>query len=136
MRTLRLARVAAEAEGLLLRRRLRRIAIRAALGAVAAAFVVGAATMLHVYAWERLRPLWGPETTALAMAGGDALVAVVLAVLALRTPADPIAAEAALVRDKALTEMRSAFTLTSWLRPLAGILVEQWLMRRARKPPP
>jgi hypothetical protein len=132
MRTLRLARVAAEAEGLLLRRRLRRIAIRAGLGAVAMLFLVGAATMLHVYAWVRLRPIWGPDITALALAGFDAVLAIIIALFALWTPSDRIASEAITVRDKAMVEMRSAFSITSMLKPLAGILFEQWLVRRKK----
>jgi hypothetical protein len=133
MRTLRLARVAAEAEGLLLRRRLRRVAIRAVLGAVAMFFVVGVVTMLHVYAWVRLEPLWGPETTALAIAGVDLVIAVIIGLFAAWTPQDSIAASAVAVRDQAMTEMRSAFTVTSMLKPLMGILFEQWLVRRGRK---
>jgi hypothetical protein len=132
MRTLRLARVAAEAEGLLLRRRLRRIAIRAALGAVAMLFLIGAATMLHVYAWVRLRPIWGPDVTALTLAGFDAALAIIIALFALWTPSDRIAAEAIALRDKAMVEMRSAFTITSMLKPLAGILFEQWLVRKKK----
>jgi hypothetical protein len=133
MRTLRLARVAAEAEGLLLRRRLRRLAIRAVLGAVAMLFVVGVVTMLHIYAWVRLEPIWGRETTALTLAGCDAAVAIVMALFAVWTPQDSIAASAVAVRDQAMTEMRSAFTVTSMLKPLLGILFEQWLVRRGRK---
>jgi hypothetical protein len=133
MRTLRLARVAAEAEGLLLRRRLRGLAIRVALAVVALAFLAGAATMLHVYAWVRLVPVWGPETTALALAGGDAAVAIVVGLFAARTPVDKIAIDAVAVRDQALNEMRNVFSITSMLKPLSGILLEQWLMRRRAK---
>jgi hypothetical protein len=135
MRTLRLARVAAEAEALLLRRRLRQAAIRAVLGAVAALFLIGAVTMLHVYAWVRLVPLWGPELTALVLAGADAAVAIIVALFALHTPTDPIAAGAVAVRDQAMNEMRTAFTIGALLRPLTGIVLEQWLMRRSRKKP-
>ncbi len=133
MRTLRLARVAAEAEGLRLRRRLRAIVIRAVLAAVAALFALGALALLHVYVWLRLDPLWGPETATLALAGGDAVVAIVIALFALRTPTDRIAISAVAVRDQALNEMRNVFTITSILKPLAGLLFEQWLMRRKKK---
>jgi hypothetical protein len=133
MRTLRLARVAAEAEALLLRRRLRQTVIRAVLGAVAAVFLIGAVAMLHVYAWVRLVPEWGPAMTALALAGGDAVVAIVVALFALRTPADPIAISAVAVRDQAMNEMRNALTLGTLVKPLAGIVLEQWLTRRSRK---
>ena len=133
MRTLRLARVAAEAEGLLLRRRLRRAAIRAVLGLVALMFVVGVVTMLHVYAWTRLQPVWGPETTALILTGADAAVAIIIALFAVWSPRDGIAESAIMVRDQAVQQMRSAFTVTSMLRPLMGILFEQWLVRRRRK---
>jgi hypothetical protein len=133
MRTLRLARVAAEAEALLLRRRLRQVAIRAVLGTVATVFLLGALAMLHVYVWVRLVPEWGPAMTALALAGADAAVAVIFALVALRTPADPIAISAVAVRDQAMNEMRNAFTVGALLRPLTGIVLEQWLARRTRK---
>ncbi len=135
MRTLRLARVAAEAEGLLLRRRLRRIVIRAMLGGVAGVFLLGTLAMLHVYVWLRLRQSWPPETAALILAGCDLVVAAVIALFALWTPTDRIAAEAVMVRDKAMIEMRSAFSVASLLRPLGGLLFEQWLLRRGRKKP-
>jgi NADH:ubiquinone oxidoreductase subunit 6 (subunit J) len=134
MRTLRLARVAAEAEGLLLRRRVRSAAIRAGLGVIAALFLIGAVAMLHVYAWVMLRPLWSAPTTALALTGLDAAIAIVVGLFAARTPVDPIASQAIQVRDKAVAEMRSVFTLGAMLRPLTGLLFEQWLLRRRRKP--
>jgi hypothetical protein len=133
MRTLRLARVAAEAEGLLLRRRLRGIAIRAALAAVALLFLLGAIAVLHVYLYLRIRPLIGPQMALLAIAGGDAALAILLGLLAMRTPSDRIASDAVMVRDRAMAEMRSAFTVTAMLRPLAGILLEQLLLRRRKK---
>jgi Ca2+/H+ antiporter len=133
MRTLRLARVAAEAEALLLRRRVRQVVIRAVLGAVAAVFLIGAVAMLHAYAWVRLAPEWGTGMTALILAGSDAVVAIILALFAMRTPADPIAISAVTVRDQAMNEMRNALTLGALVRPLAGILLEQWLARRASK---
>jgi hypothetical protein len=133
MRTLRLARVAAEAEGLLLRRRLRGIAIRATLAAFAAIFALGALTLLHVYVWLRVAPLWGHENATLAVAGFDAVVAVIVGLFALRTPTDRIATSAVAVRDQALNEMRNVFTITSMLKPLTGLLFEQWWVRRKRK---
>ena len=48
MRAVRLAKVAAQAEGLRLRRLVRRLAKRAAFGAVAAAFGLAALVLLHV----------------------------------------------------------------------------------------
>jgi hypothetical protein len=133
MRTLRLARVAAEAEGLLLRRRLRGIALRAALGAVAAFFACAAIAMLHVYAWLRLRPLWGSEWAVLAIAGADLVLAIILGLFAARSPSDRIAEQAVAVRDQAISEMRSMLTFTSMLRPLGLLLFEQWLTRRRKK---
>ncbi len=133
MRTLRLARVAAEAEGLLLRRRLRGIAIRAVLAAVALLFLTGAIAILHAYLYLRIRPMIGPEMALLAIAGGDAVLAIILGLLALYTPADRIATDAAMVRDRAMAEMRNAFTFSAMLRPLAGILLEQMLLRRRKK---
>ncbi len=132
MRALRLARLAAEAEGLLLRRQLRRAVGQAILGAVALLFLAGAVAMLHIAAWLRLSPLWGGDLAALAIAGVDIAVAAVVAWLATRPPRDAVMTEAALLRDRAIGEIRAAFGLSSLLRPLVALLVEQILARRNR----
>jgi MFS family permease len=132
MRPLRLARVAAEAEGILLRRHVRRIVIRVMLAAVALLFLMGALAMLHVAFWLQVSPSWGPVVTALALAGIDAVIAAIIALLAARDTQDKVMTDAVAVRNLALNEMRSAVTITAMLRPVLGILLEQWLEWRRR----
>ena len=59
MRTLRLARIAAEAEGLRLRHRAQRTAVRAASALIALAFLLGAVVFVHIAAWFWLRLVLG-----------------------------------------------------------------------------
>ena len=132
MRTLRLARAAAEAEGLVLRRHVRRAVIRGMLGTVALVFLLSALAMLHVAAWLRLSPSWGAEETALALAGFDIVAAAFVALLAARTPPDAVMAEAARLRDKAIGEIRGTLNISLLLRPLIAVLVEQWRARQQR----
>jgi hypothetical protein len=134
MRSLRLARVAAEAEGLFLRRSLRRAVLRAAIGAVAALFAVAAFAVLHVLFWLHMAPIWGPERSGLVLLGIDGGIAVILAFLATFWPSDGVMTSAVTVRDQALKELRGAFTLSAMVKPLLGIFFEHWLIRRRRKP--
>jgi hypothetical protein len=102
MRTLRLARIAAEAEGLRLRHRAKRTAFRVALGVVAAAFLLGAVAFAHIAVWYWLRSSWQPQFVALTLAGADLLVAVLLGLLASRSAPDRTELEALAVRQRAL----------------------------------
>jgi hypothetical protein len=131
MRTLRLARVAAEAEGLLLRRQMRRVVISALLACAATLFLAAALAMAHAAFWFHFAPAWGPVDAALVLFGIDVVIAAILGLLATRTPPDRIVEQARTVRDQALREMRSAFTLSTLLRPLVGLVLEQWLARRS-----
>ena len=58
MRALRLARIAAEAEGLRLRYSAQRTVMRAILGLVALAFLFGALVFGQIAAWYWLRMSW------------------------------------------------------------------------------
>ena len=62
MRTLRLARIAAEAEGLRLRRMAQRTAIRLAIGLIALFFLFCAFAIFHVGVWFWLRDAVGLGT--------------------------------------------------------------------------
>jgi len=130
MRTLRLARVAAEAEALLLRRRARSAVLRGMLAAAALLFLVCAVAFLHVAAWLRLSGPWGADGAALAIGGLDALVAIVIAWIAARPPSDRIAAQAAGLRDRAIGEIRAGLAVSALLKPLLLLAIDLLAARR------
>ena len=102
MRTLRLARVAAEAEGLRLRYRARRAATRLVFALLAFAFLLSALLFAHIAVWYWLRQYWPPHYVGLAFFGGDAVLAILLALLASRSKPGRMEREALAVRQSAL----------------------------------
>jgi hypothetical protein len=118
MRLFRLLRLAGEAEALRWRRTGRGAAIRATLGAGAAVFALLLLVMLHVAALAWLAPQWGAAGAALALAGADLLVVLLLVWLARRDQVDPIAIEAARVRDDALGAIGDQAARAAVLAPL------------------
>jgi hypothetical protein len=124
MRTLRLARVAAEAERLRLRRTIRRVAVRAVLGVVAAVFLLIALTLGHLAAWLALVRALPPIGAALILAAADIIIAAILAVFASRGVPDRLAVESRLIRDQALAEIKTTFSLFILVRTAARVLRE------------
>jgi hypothetical protein len=118
MRVLELARVAAEAEGLRLRHNARRTAVRAVLGLIALGFLLGAIVLCHIAAWYRLSMSWDEPIAALIIAGVDLLVAAVLALLAMRSSAGRVEAEALALRRRALDHASTSLTLPALVTPL------------------
>jgi hypothetical protein len=119
MRAFRLARVAAQAEVLRLRRFLRRQAVRAALGATAAVFLLGCLAWLHVTGYFALLragilPLWG----SLILAGVDVVIGLFFGLLALRDSPGRVEREALEVRRTAQAEMTEAAAMTAVVGPL------------------
>jgi hypothetical protein len=102
MRPLRLARIAAEAEGLRLRHQARRTAYRAVLGLAALALLIGTVIFTHIAAWFWLRLSWEGQYVALTLAGADLVVAVILALLATLSSPGRVELEALAVRRRAL----------------------------------
>ena len=127
MRTLRLARVAAEAEGLRLRRMAQRMAVRVAMGLVAAVFLLGTLTFLHVLVWFWLRldhdvsPIW----TAVILAGIDLVIAAVLLFLASRSAPSRIEEQALEVRTRALRDARGSLALSAMVMPIIRLLLNR-----------
>ncbi len=113
MRTLRLAQVAAQAEGLVVKRTVRRFGKRAAYGAVAGVFALALLVMLHVTGWVALNgsggitPLW----SSVIVLGVDLLVAGLFGLLARGTLPDPVEREARELRDRSLLELRNTALL-------------------------
>lgn len=133
MRLLTLARIAAEAEALRLRRLARARAVRVARAALAVPFLIGTLWFLEAALWIALSarlPGWG---VALAQAGLNLLVALLLALPLFRAPpADPIARDAETLRRQAIAGIRERMRLSAALVDLIGALTA-WL-RRATPP--
>ena len=102
MRTLRLARLAAEAEGLRLRYRARRTAARITLALLALVFLLAALLFGHIAVWYWLRKYWQPQYVGLTFSGVDIVLAMVLGLLASRSTPGRMEREALAVRRHAL----------------------------------
>lgn len=140
MRTLRLAGVAAQAERLRLRCLVRRMAIRATLAAIAAVFLLLALAGGHVAVVIRLARSMPTEHAVLWVVAGDVVIAIVLAVIALRLSRPGRSErEARLVRRQAMLPLydmvsvgRAAMRVERlWLR-MALLLLQFVIRRRAR----
>jgi len=131
VRPLRLARVAAQAEVIVVRRQVAGIARRAILGLVAAIFGLGVLIMAHIIAYLALRQyaLFGPIPAASIVLGVDLAITIVFGVLASGHPADPIMEEAVRLRDQSLEQARQSMTLAALLAPLMRILADTGMIR-------
>jgi len=141
MRSVRLLRLAAQAEQLRLRRWARRQAGRAVLAAVAAVFCVAALAGLHIAAVLALTEHMTPMQAVLIVAGVDVVVAVVVAALAARDVPGTVERQALELRRTVVAQavdnviwlallrgLRDARSLRDLGRLLAGVLAE-WLAR-------
>jgi hypothetical protein len=132
VRSVRLARVAAEAEGVRLRGFASRIIMRAILGLIALLFVLGAIAFAHLAAWYWLRT--GLDQTPLLAAGilggVDLLAAIILGVLSMRSTPSRVEVEALDVRRKAIQGIGSGLSLTRLVIPILRIVTN---MRRSRR---
>lgn len=132
MRPLRLARIAAEAEGLRLRRMAQRTAVRLALLLIAAFWLFCAIAIFHVGVWFLLRNDlgWKTQTAGLAMAGFDFFVAVILSIIAALSSPGRVEREAREVRDRALENANNSLRVSAMLLPALRLTVR--LMHKAR----
>lgn|SRR5487761_2091758 len=132
MRTLRLARIAAEAEGLRLRRLARRTAIRLAIGMVALVFLGCALAVFHVGVWFLLRidMGWQSQIAALSMAGFDLAIGLVLVVMAVQLSPGRVERDALDVRRRAWENASNSFAMSAMLLPVLRLTIG--LMRRMR----
>lgn len=120
MRPVRLARIAAEAEGVRLRGMVSRIVTRAAFAAVALLFVIGVIVFAHIAAWFELRTALDQTFLAATgeVAGVDLLVAIILGVLASRSSPSRVEREALDVRRKAVEAIGGTFSLAQLAVPV------------------
>ncbi len=125
MRSVELARAAAQAEALYLRRLAQRQAIRGAFGGVAALFGLAILVMVHVLIYVILIGYVSPPIAAVILLALDLVLAIVFAVLARRDEPGQIEQEAKLLRDQSLTELRSSLTLMSLAASATGLVVRR-----------
>ena len=130
MRSLRLARIAAEAEGVRLRYSARRTAVRAVLGLVALGFLFGALVFCQIAAWYWLRASWDRPAAALILAGAELVLAAILALLAARSSPGRVELEALAVRRQALEGAGSSLAFSTLATQLLRLAVD--LLRRRR----
>lgn len=132
MRSVELARAAAQAEALYLRRMARRHAMRGVFGAVAAVFGIATVVMLHVLLYVILAGHVRPAVAALIVLAVDLVLAIIFAVLARRDTPDRIEEEAKLLRDEALAGLRSSLTMTSLAASAVGLVLRRPRRRTTR----
>jgi hypothetical protein len=125
MRTLRLARVAAEAEGLRLRQMAQRIITRIIMAVVALVFLIGTLVFIHVmlWYWLRLHFGWTQIWTAVTLGGGDLVIAALLVLLAARSSPGRIERDALEVRRRALASAQSSLAFSAMLMPVLRLVL-------------
>src|ERR1700753_2138310 len=113
MRPIRLARIAAGAEGLRLRGLVTRILTRVIFAVVALFFILSALAFAHVAAWYEIRTALNQTylVTTGIMGGAVLLIAIILRVRASRSSPSRVEVEAREVRRKALEGLSSALSL-------------------------
>ncbi len=120
MRTLRLARMTAAAEGMRLRLALRRLVLRTILGLIAAGFALAGLAFAHLAGVLALMPVLGPLRAVLVVLAADIVLAILLLAMAARLQPGAAEREAARLRDMAGRELTEEARLLRVLLMLAG----------------
>lgn len=128
MRSLRLARVAAEAEGLRLRYATQRTVVRVVLGLVALGFLFSALAFCQIAAWSWLRSSFDRPGAALIQAGANLLVTVILGVIAAKSSPGRVEAEALAIRRRALENATNSLAFSALVTQLVPLAIR--LFRR------
>jgi TRAP-type C4-dicarboxylate transport system permease small subunit len=95
---------------------------------VAMIFMLGVLVFLHIAAWYWIRQSWQQEYAALALAGADFVLAMVLAFLAARSSPRRVEVEALAVRQRAVESAVSSLAMSSLA--LQGLRLATSLLRR------
>ena len=132
MRAIELAKVAAAAEALRVRRYARRQGIRIGLAAGAAVFLLALFAMLHVLAVVLLALVVNLWLAVLIVLIVDLVIGGVLGSLALSNKPDRIELEATIVRRQALAEAKASATSLATIGEVAGLAIGMTGRRRAR----
>jgi len=125
MRTVELAKVAASAEALRLRRVARRQGMRAAYGAGAAVFAIGVLVLLHVVAYNAMVPRLSPLVASLILLAVDVILAAVLGYLALSNKPDAVEEEAKMIRQQAVVELQKSMTVMALAGEATSLLLRR-----------
>lgn len=125
MRTVELAKVAASAEALRLRRVAHRQGMRAAYGAGAAVFAIAVFVLMHVVAYNAMVPGLSPLVASLIILGVDLIVAAILGYLALSNKPDAVEDEAKMIRQQAIVELRKSMTAVALAGEAASLLLRR-----------
>jgi hypothetical protein len=124
VRTTRLARLAAQAEILLIRREIKTVIRRVIYGVVAAVFAIAVLVLLHVLGYMALVQFAGlsPVASTAIVLGVDLVLAGLFAMMANGAMKDPVAEEARLLRDQSLSQIKETLTMGALLRPAGRML--------------
>jgi hypothetical protein len=113
LRPLRLARIAAEAEGLRLRYVAQRTVTRVVVGLIALIFLLGALAFFHAAFWFWLRRHFESPATSLIVAGGDLLIGLIFGLFAARSSPSRLETQALEVRRRALENATSSLAYST-----------------------
>jgi hypothetical protein len=122
MRSFKLAQLAARAELLRLRLLLRRHVVRVVMGGVAAVFLIGMLTSLHVAGAIELTRYVPAYQAVLIVAAVDLVIGIVFMLLAMRDTPSSGELEAMQVRKAAQAQMMEAAALTTLIGPLLRLV--------------
>lgn len=125
MRTVELAKVAASAEALRLRRIAYRQGMRAAYGAGAAVFAIGVLVLLHVVAYNAMVLRQSPLVASLILLAADVILAAVLGYLALSNKPDAVEEEAKMIRQQAVVELQKSMTVIALAGEATSLLLRR-----------
>jgi hypothetical protein len=131
VQTLDLARASAAAEILLLKRMVRRQAMRAVFAAVAAVFLIGALILLHFVGFQALAPYLTPLEDTAVLLGVDVVIAVIFGVMAMRDSPDAIEVEAKQLRNQSLGAMKESLAIATLIGPVGKLAARMVGRKRA-----
>lgn len=122
MRVVELAKVAAAAEALRLRRNATRIGRQAVYLVGAGLFGLFALASVHVLLWMICYGPWntGRVWASVIVLAFDVVAAGVLVLLGRGKLADPVEVEARITRDRSISELKSAFLMTAVMGTVTG----------------
>lgn len=121
MRTVELAKAAAQAEKLRLQRIATRKIMRVAFYAGAGVFGVAALVLLHVVAYHAMVPRLSPLVASIIILVVDLVIAGILGFLGSRDAPDDIEIQARMIRDQAMSEIKTSLALATMLGPVSRV---------------
>ncbi len=130
MRSFRLISIAASAEGLRLRRHIRRFWVRSVLLVVGLGFGAAAVAMLEVAGGAWIYTRYGGMRAALVLSAVNLVLAGLFAWLALRDAPDPVAQQAQAVSRQAQAELEASFSRAALIGGVARLLGRIYRGRR------